>query len=32
MARATALSYEELMEYALKHDEQGGDATYECWG
>ena len=31
MARAKALTYEELMEYALKHYDKGGDATYECW-
>ena len=30
MARAKALTYEELMAYALKHYDKGGDATYEC--
>ena len=31
MAKARALTYEELMAYALKHYSKGGDATYECW-
>lgn len=31
MARAKAMSYEELMAYVLKHYNRGGDATYECW-
>lgn len=31
MAKAKALTYEELMEYAKKHYNRGGDATYECW-
>lgn len=31
MARAKALNFEELMEYAKKHYNRGGDATYECW-
>ena len=30
MARAKAMTYEELMEYALKHYNRGGDQTYEC--
>ena len=25
------LSYEELMDLALKNYDKGGDATYECW-
>lgn len=25
-----ALTYEELIEYALKHYNKGGDTTYEC--
>lgn len=29
---AKGLTYEELMEYAKKHYNRGGDATYECWG
>ena len=29
---AKALTYEELMDYALAHYSRGGDATYECWG
>ena len=28
---AKALTYSELMDYALKHYDKGGDATYECW-
>lgn len=28
---AKGLTYEELMEYAKKHYNKGGDATYECW-
>lgn len=31
MARAKALSYEELMEYARKHYNKGGDGVFECW-
>lgn len=26
------LSYEELMEYAKKYYNKGGDSIYECWG
>lgn len=25
------MSYEELMEFALKHYNEGGDGVYECW-
>ncbi len=25
------LTYDELMELALKHYNKGGDQTYECW-
>lgn len=28
---AKALSYDELMAYALKHYDRGGDSMYECW-
>lgn len=31
MARAKVLNYEELIEYAKKYYEQGGDGVYECW-
>lgn len=31
MARAKAMTYEELMEYAKQHYNKGGDLTYECW-
>lgn len=31
MAKAKALTYEELMDYAHKHYDRGGDVTYECW-
>ena len=31
MAKARALTYEELMAYALKQYSKGGDAMYECW-
>jgi len=27
---AKALTYKELIEYALKHYNKGGDTTYEC--
>ena len=27
-----ALTYEELMKLAMEHYNEGGDATYECWG
>lgn len=26
-----ALTYEQLMDLALKHYNKGGDSTYECW-
>ena len=26
-----ALTYEELMQLAKEHYNEGGDATYECW-
>ncbi len=32
MAKAKALTYEELIEYAMKHYRNGGDAVVECWG
>ena len=25
------MTYEELMEFALAHYEEGGDGVYECW-
>ena len=25
------MSYEELMAFALKHYNEGGDGVYECW-
>lgn len=25
------MSYEELMSFALKHYNEGGDGVYECW-
>lgn len=28
---AKAMTYDELMEYALKHYNNGGDCVYECW-
>jgi len=31
MARAKAMNYEELIEYARKHYNRGGDSVYECW-
>lgn len=31
MAKAKALTYEELIEYAKKHYNRGGDGIYECW-
>lgn len=31
MARAKAMNYEELMEYARQHYNKGGDAIFECW-
>ncbi len=31
MARAKALTYDELMAYARKHYNKGGDGVYECW-
>lgn len=31
MAKAKALTYEELMDYAHKHYNKGGDMTFECW-
>lgn len=31
MAKAKVLNYEELIDYALQHYEQGGDGVYECW-
>ncbi|MCI8828500.1 MAG: hypothetical protein HFE98_06560 [Ruminiclostridium sp.] len=29
---AKALTYEELIEYAMKHYSKGGDVVVECWG
>lgn len=29
---AKALTYEELIEYAMKHYNKGGDVVVECWG
>lgn len=29
---AKALTYEELIEYAMKHYGKGGDVVVECWG
>ena len=31
MARAKAMTYEELIEYARKHYNRGGDGIFECW-
>ena len=31
MAKAKALTYDELIEYAKKHYNKGGDSVYECW-
>ena len=31
MARAKAMTYEELIEYAKQHYDKGGDGVYECW-
>lgn len=28
---AKALTYEELIEYARKHYNKGGDGIFECW-
>lgn len=30
MAKAKALTYEELIEYAMAHYNRGGDVTVEC--
>jgi hypothetical protein len=29
--KAKGLTYEEVMQLALEHYEEGGDMTYECW-
>lgn len=31
MAKAKGLSYVELIDYAKKHYNKGGDGVYECW-
>ena len=31
MAKAKALTYEELIDYAKKYYNRGGDGVYECW-
>ena len=31
MAKAKSLTYDELIEYARKHYNKGGDSVYECW-
>ena len=31
MAKAKALTYEELIELAKKNYSKGGDSVYECW-
>ena len=31
MAKGKCLTYEELMDLAKQHYNEGGDQTYECW-